>query len=195
MKSGKKLGLVILAVCGLLFVFFLVSLANHLSYIYPTPENESSFLKSYSPQDVVERFQWKKEGANRGETTEQSAGRKFVRRENIFESRFVIESKDWMPLMLAVDGDLFERLSQQGIEILSHTGDPRGGYHFQYRTGNSFGEIAIDPIKLISVTTVSGPKASLPDDEEAVDLRITIEEKWFKSKPGMITVNISTLSD
>jgi hypothetical protein len=51
--SGKKLALAILAGTGLLL---LASLANQLSYIYPTPETKSTFLKNYSPKPVIERF-------------------------------------------------------------------------------------------------------------------------------------------
>ena len=192
MASGKKLALAILAGTGLLL---LVSLANQLSYIYPTPETESAFLKSYSPNNVVERFQCKNEGANHSETADQGAGRKFVRRENTFESRFVIKSRDWMPLMTALEQGLTSQLLQQRAEILGQTGDPREGYQIQYQAGNSVGEIAIEPLKIISVTSVSGPKASLPDDEQAIDLRITIQEKWFKSKPGIITVKVSNLAN
>ena len=97
--------------------------------------------------------------------------------------------------MVALDHDLSSQLSQQGAEILSETGDPREGYRIQYQADKSVGEIALEPLRLISVTSVSGPRAILPDDERAVDLRITIHEKWFKSKPGMVTAKVSTLSN
>jgi hypothetical protein len=100
-----------------------------------------------------------------------------------------------MPLMVAVEQGLTSQLLQQRAEILGQTGDPRAGYQIQYQAGKSVGEIAIEPLKIISVTSVSGPKASLPDDEQAVDLRITIQEKWFKSKPGMITAKVSNLAN
>jgi hypothetical protein len=189
-SSGKKLAFVILAGAGLLF---LIPLVDHFSYIYPTPETESAFMKNYSPKTVIEQFQRKNEGANQTNTVSAGAGREFASHESVFESRFVIKSSDWMPLLLALDDDLSSQLSRQGAEILTHTGEPRDGYNTQYRTDKSLGEVVLEPLRLISVTSLSGPRAILQDDEQAVDLRITIREKWFKTKPGMITVKVSSL--
>ncbi len=192
MSFAKKLVFGILAGAGLLF---LVSVINSQLYIYPTPERQSAFLKNYSPDTVIEQFQCKNEGAQEGHSLMAGAGRKFVSRESAFQPRLVIKSKDWMPLMVALEHDLYSQLSQQGAEILSQTGDPREGYRIEYQSDKSFGEVAVEPLRLISVTAVSGPGAILPDDEQAVDLRITIQEKWFKTKPGMITARISNLKN
>jgi hypothetical protein len=189
-SSGKKLAFVILAGAGLLF---LVALVDHFSYFYPTPETESAFMKNYSPKTVIEPFQCKDEGANQTNSVTAGAVRKFVSHESVFESNFVIKSRNWMPLMLALDDDLSSRLSRQGAEIVTHTGEPRDGYHTQYRTDKSVGEVALESLRLISVTSVSGPRAILRDDEQAVDLRIAIREKWFETKPGMITAKVSSL--
>jgi hypothetical protein len=192
MTSGKKLAFFLLVVVGLMC---LIPVAHHLSYVYPTPATKSAFLKNYSPDTVIEQFKCKNEGAQQTDSASEGAGRKFVSHESVFEPLFVIKSKDWMPLMVALDHDLSSQLSQQGAEILSETGDPREGYRIQYQADKSVGEIALEPLRLISVTSVSGPRAILPDDERAVDLRITIHEKWFKSKRGMITAKLSTLSN
>ena len=192
MSFAKKSVFGILAGAGLLF---LVSVINSQLYIYPTPERQSAFLKNYSPDTVIEQFQCKNEGAQTSHSLMAGAGRKFVRRESAFRPRFVIKSKDWMPFMVALEHDLYSQLSQQGAEILSQTGDPREGYRIEYQSDKSFGEVAVEPLTLISVTSVSGPRAILPDDEQAVDLRITIQEKWFKTKPGMITARISNLKN
>jgi hypothetical protein len=189
---AKKLVFGILAGAGLLF---LVSVINSQFYIYPTTERQSAFLRNYSPDAVIEQFQCKSEGAQTSHSLTAGAGRKFVRRESAFRPRFVIKSKDWMPLMAALDQDLSFQLSQQGAEILNQTGDPREGYRIEYQSDKSLGEIAVEPLRLISVTSVSGPRAILPDDEQAVDLRITIQEKWFKTKPGMITARISNIKN
>jgi hypothetical protein len=192
MTSGKKLALVILAGVGLLGF---ISVVNHLWYVYPTPATESAFLKNYSPNTVIEQFQCKNEGAQETNLVSAGAGRRFVSNERVFEPRFVIKSRDWMPLMIALDHDVSFQLSQRGAEILSRTGDPRGGYRIQYQADKSVGDVAVEPLGLISVSSVSGPKAILPDDEQAVDLRITIHEKWFKSKPGMMKAKFSTLTN
>jgi hypothetical protein len=192
MTSGKKVAFVILAGGGLLCVMRVV---DHLSYVYPTPATKSAFLKNYSPNTVIEQFQCKNEGAQQTNSASEGAGREFVSHESVFEPLFVIKSEDWMPLMVALDHDLSSQLSRQGAEILSETGDPREGYRIQYQADKSVGEVALEPPRLISVASLSGPRAILPDDEQAVDLRITIHEKWFKSKPGMITAKVSTLSN
>jgi hypothetical protein len=192
MTFRKKLAFVILVAAGLLC---LIPVVQHFSYVYPTPETESAFLKNYTPDTVVGRFQRMNHGAQESSTTSAGAGRKFVSNERVFEPRFVIKSRDWMPLMVSLDQDLSFQLSHQGAEIVSQTGDPREGYRIEYQADKSFGEVTLEPLRLVSVASVPGPRAVLPDDEQAVDLRITIHEKWFKSKPGMITAKVSTLTN
>jgi hypothetical protein len=156
---------------------------------------KSAFLKNYSPDTVVQQFQCKNEGAEETKTFSEGAGRKFVSNQGVFEPLFVIKSKDWMPLMLAVYHELSSQLLQQGAEILSQTGAARDGYRVQYQTGRNIGEITVEPLRLITVASLSGPRAALPDDEQAVELRITIQEKWFKSKPGLMTIKVSPLAN
>ena len=192
MSSGKKLALVILVGAGLLC---LIALLDHFSYIYPTPETESAFLKNYSPKNVIEQFQRKNEGANQTSSVSAAAGRKFASHESVFESRFVINSRDWMPLVVALDNDLLSQLSQEGAQIMGETGDPREGYRIEYQAEKTFGDVVVEPLKLISVASVSGARAVLPDDEQAVGVRITIQEKWFKAKPGIISVRVSNLKN
>jgi hypothetical protein len=190
--SVKRWAFVILSGAGL---FFLIPVANYLSFIHPTPANESAFLKNYSPKGVIEQFQCKNRWFAQADGASASGGRKFVSRESVFEPRFVIKSKDWMPLMAALSQDLVWQLAQHGAEILTQTGDPHDGYRIQYQADKSVGEVAIQPLKLIDSVSMRGLTASLADDEKTVDVRITIQEKWFKVKPGMITVKVSSLAN
>jgi hypothetical protein len=96
--------------------------------------------------------------------------------------------------MIALEQDLSSQLSRQGAEILSENGDPREGYR-KYQVDKSFGEVAVEPLNLINAASVAGPRSRLPDDEQEVDVRITILEKWFKSKPGIISVRVSDLKN
>jgi hypothetical protein len=191
-SPSKKLAFVLLAATGLL-CFILV--LKHLLYVYPTPATQSAFLKNYSPSMVIEEFKCKGRDFQQSSTVSAGAGRKFASHQSVFEPRFVIKSKDWMPLMIALEQDLSSQLSRQGAEILSENGDPRDGYRIQYQVDKSFGEVAVEPLNLISAASLAGPQAILPDDEQAVDVRITILEKWFKSKPGIISVRVSDLKN
>ena len=192
MTSGKRLAFAILVAVGLLC---LIPLVQHLWYVYPTPETVSAFLKNYSPDTVIERFQCKDRQAQEWSTVSAGAGRTFASHERVFGPRFVIKSRDWMPLMVALDQDVLSQLSERGAEILSRSGDPREGYRIQYESDKSVGEVAVEPLRLIGVKSVEGPPTSLPDDEQTVDFRITIQEKWFKSKPGIISVRVSSLKN
>jgi len=192
MTSGKKLAFVILVVAGLLCSILAV---RNLAYVYPTPENESAFLKNYSPDSVIEPFKCKDGWAQEMRTTSAGADLKFASHERVFEPRFVIKSKDWMPLMVALEQDMSSQLSLRGAEILSRSGDPREGYRIQYRADKSVGEVAIAPLTVTGAASAPGSRSSLPDDERTVDLHITIQEKWFKSRPGIISVRVSSLKN
>src|SRR5215472_18187232 len=126
----------ILVVLSLLFLAICVVVApavwEQLHTLYPTPETESAFLKNYTPKTVIERFQ-ANESSNYVHAGGGAAGLKFVTHTWGFQWSFAMSSEKWMPLMNALRDDVSAQLAQNDAQILGQSGNPRDGFHFEYK--------------------------------------------------------------
>lgn len=195
MNLNRKLLLFLPAV---LFGAFLVySLVVQASYIYPTPETQSAFLKSYTPERVTANFSSTRYSSHGMEGSSSGAGHTFVTHTENFERYFVMQAKNWMPLMNALANDASSQLASQGVQILDQSGDPRDGFQFEYKTGKTLGTLRVEPLQIVDPEVAIGHLASgrpntIGPGEIAVEVHVTLEEKWFKKEPGLITAKIST---
>src|SRR5215831_4551340 len=94
----------------------------------PTPEIESTFLKNYTPTNVLNRFNdlQASYGIGRGSGT----GRDSVTQTADFRGDFALCSEKFVPLMYALSDDVVAQLVRNGARILSQIGDARAGFHF-----------------------------------------------------------------
>jgi hypothetical protein len=145
--------------------------------ISPASENESAFLKTYTPAKVIDRFksaQFSQESVG----TTSGAGREFATHEADFEPTFVINAGDWVALMDALRDDITSRLAEQGGEIVDESGNAADGFQIEYAIGKSQGTVAVGP--LTSVAASSLISVGPAKDKATVKLRIRVDEKWFK---------------
>jgi len=157
---------------------------DRLHTLYPTPEKESALLKNYSPQPVIEQFECNLPSSY-AHPIESSAGRKFVTNKAEFQSFFAMRSDKWMPLMNTLNDDSSAQLLHNGAQILSQSGDPRSGFYFDYKLGNSIGTVTIAPLAITPPSRVR--RASpLPAGSVEVTAHIELAEKWFPEEPGTI---------
>jgi hypothetical protein len=161
---------------------------DRLHTLYPTPDTKSSFLKSYNPQSVIEPFKSNSPSSDNG-VNKSGAGRAFVTHTAEFQSFFAMRSEKWMPLMRALNEDLRAQLLQNGAQILNESGEPRSGFHFDYKLGKSFGSVKILPLE---IDTRIPRRIPLPEGTVGVATRIEVEEKWFPKEPGTIQVRVSS---
>jgi hypothetical protein len=85
--------------------------------------------------------------------------------------------------MTALNNDVYQQLLLNGAQILSRSGDPRHGFHYDYKLGKSIGSLMISPLTTPSPSPLHR-KYSLPNG--TVDVRGHIEkrEMWFpKERP------------
>jgi hypothetical protein len=162
---------------------------DHLHILYPTPETESAFLKNYTPQRVIERFQCNLPSSY-AHPSGSEAGREFVTHKVGFGEFFVMKSQKWMPFMNALRDDAAVQLVGSGAQILSQSGDPRDGFHFDYKLGNSFGSLTISPLAISSPPPQRG--APLPEGMVDVTAKIDLTEKWFPKEPGTMRISLTT---
>jgi hypothetical protein len=143
--------------------------------VSPAPENESAFLKTYTPNNVIDKF---KAAAFTQISTETSAGanRGFATHEKDFEPTLVINSEDWVALLQALRDDVVSKLAAQGARIMEQSGDQVYGFQIKYELGKSKGTVALEPIKMVPASNLASPGSG--PNKVTVNLRIHIDEKW-----------------
>ncbi len=163
---------------------------DRLHTLYPTPETESSFLENYTPQRMIEQFECDLPSSH-GHHSSGEAGREFVTHNAGFESFFAMRSEKWTPLMQALNDDVSAQLTENGAQILSPSGDPRSGFHFDYKLGKSIGTLTISPLAITPPSSIHRG-AELPAGTVDVTAEIQAAEKWFPEEPGTIQVSLSS---
>jgi hypothetical protein len=153
--------------------FWIMWDSSHL--LYATPETESAFLKNYTPQHVIERFQCNESSAHAAGSG-GGAGKDFVTHQASFNWFFAMPSDKLLPLITALNDDLAVQLSLNGAQILSRSGDARTGFHYDYRLGKSLGSVTISPVSLHS-----GIRRAMPLPKCMVDVATKVElaEEWY----------------
>jgi hypothetical protein len=121
-------------------------------------------------------------------TTE--AGRNFVTHTAGFDWHFAMRSDKWMPLMDALRDDAQAQLVGNGAQILSQSGNPHDGFHFDYKLGNSIGSLTISPLAITAPELVQRETA-LSKGIADVTARIEQREMWFPKEPGAIQIQAS----
>jgi hypothetical protein len=147
--------------------------------VSPKPENESAFLKTYTPKRVIDRFK-AEEFCEMATVTSGGAGRAFATHTEDFEPTFVIKTKDWVAVVQAMRDDIASTLTTRNAQILGESGNPIDGFQIRYAAGKSKGKVWVEPIKTV---TTSLPFATVQSGSAkvTVHLRIHIDEKWSES--------------
>lgn len=147
--------------------------------VSPRPENESVFLKTYTPKQVIDRF--KDEGFSEMATgTSGEAGRGFATHTEDFEPTFVVKTKDWVAVVQAVRDDIASTLTTQNAQILGESGNPIDGFQIRYAVGKSTGKVWVEPVKTVTTSLPFATEQS-SSAKVTVHLRIHIDEKWLES--------------
>jgi hypothetical protein len=140
-----------------------------------TLETESLFLKNYTPQQVVERFQCDESSAH-SFSNGTGAEKDFVTHQSGVEWYFVVPSDKLLPLTTALNDDLVAQLRLNGAQIMRRSGDPRTGFHYEYELGKSVGNVTLPPVELSSHVHRATP---LPTSMLDVAAKVEMTEKWY----------------
>ena len=162
--------------------------ACNLGVYNGTPETESAFLKTYTPEHVIDRF-CEKEGSSHTQNFGSSSGRFFVPHVGGFEFHVVLRRENWISLMSALGDDARQQLANSGAEVLSQSGNSQDGFRFDYKLNQSTGSLRILPVATTSQVHRNMP---LPQGMEDVTVKIEQTEKWFPNKMGVILASKAT---
>lgn len=161
----------------LLCSLILRSVIANAGIVYPTPETQTAFLRSYTPADTLAPFSL--EGSQLSGPGGSSAGRGCAFHQKALEAWLVIAPGKEHELIAAVQQDLRSRLGSEGAHIVTDTGDISQGFRFDYLSGKSEGRVVVDPLVIVDPETVTGP-GSRPG-EMGVNLRLQITETWYET--------------
>ena len=142
--------------------------------VYPNPETESAFLRSYTLENAIVPGTPFVSGMGGPD----SAGRGCASHQREFQFWFIIASRTEPAVMAAVQRDIRSRLTRQGSQITAANGDLRKGFQFDYEAGHSKGSVIVDPLAIADSPSVAGP---MGPGQLAVKLRIGISETWYKT--------------
>jgi len=171
--SIARASLIVLAGC-----FFWIAV-DQARLVSPTRENESAFLKTYTPNKVIDRFK-AAEYSEQLSGASGGAGRGFATHAEDFEPTLVINTKDWVAVMQALRDDIASRLAAQSGEIVEESGSPVDGFQIKYAIGNSQGTVAVEPLRSVAASSLAGMGPA--PDKVTINLRIRINEKWFQAQ-------------
>ena len=173
--------------CFLAVMLFLRMYGNSRT-VYATPERESTFLKSYSPDATIKGFavpNWGITGS-RGDSAGSGIGEATFRKD--FDPRFVIRPEDRQELITALSQGIVSTLKQTGAYLTQQTGDAENGFQFKYTQGESAGTITLGPVVRLGNDHggADGSARSEPwfrflnPDEIPVEVQMTIQETWTR---------------
>ena len=173
----------LLKICRMVFPIFslcaliLAAIVAADDTVYPAPENQSSFIKTYTPADAIAPFSL--EGSQLSGPGGSTAGRGCAFHEKKFQAWLVIAPGKKPALMAAVRQDLKSKLAGEGAQIVSEIGNAREGFRFDYSAGQSKGSAVIDPLMIVDAESVTGP--GFRPGEIGIILRLQITETWYKT--------------
>ena len=156
--------------------------------LYPSPQNESAFLKSYSPQPLVDRFKCLACYSDSSGGISTSAGKHFVQRSSNYDATFGLRSGEQFELMSALRSDLLGRLDATGARVVRQTGNAHEGFRADYVSNNSVGSVSILPIATLRREVAQG----VPQGFEQVTLHMVIDERWYPNGPSPLEATALT---
>jgi hypothetical protein len=156
--------------------------------VYPTPETESAFLKTYSPNSTIEQFKdaWV---ASMSSGRVAAAGSGFATHEEDFEPVVVIRNADWVALIQTLRNDVALQLAVQNAEILEESGAIDSGFRIRYALGKSEGTVTLGPLQILHGSQLGTGRIPY---KTAVRVRIRIQEKWIKGKSNQGAIDLQT---
>lgn len=176
-KPGQVLkalliGLPILFLC---MVTFRVVVAK-ADVVYPNPDTESVFLKSYTLANAIVPGI----PLYSGSSGPDSAGLGCASHQREFQFWFAIPSTNERAVMPAVRRDIESRLTGAGSQITAASGNQVKGFQYDYAAGHTKGSVIIDPL-VIADSASAADQASLRPDQLMAKLRIRVSETWYKA--------------
>ena len=132
-------GFVSLCFLALAALFIWAEWANS-HRIVPSPQNQSSFLKSYDPEEVIKKFRCPNEGFDSSHNSGAGSDTTSVRHTAGFVPGFTIQSSRKLDLMTALNEDVLRRFAFTNTRVLGKSVGSDGGVRYDYASGDSLAQ-------------------------------------------------------
>jgi hypothetical protein len=145
-----------------------------------TPETESAFFKNYNPEHIIHSY-LRNDSFGRGGGG--GADEESVNHAANFFWAFPIKSDEQSALMTELNDDLYDQLVLNGARVLSRSGDPQTGFHYDYALGKTTGTVTIPPMQ-------PGPThraTSLPSGMVDVIAKVDLKERWVPERQALLS--------
>ena len=184
---------VIVGVVGTVYAIGLVSifaaaLIDQHRLVYPTPERQSTFLRTYNPQTTIKEFLGSRPVPTSGGADGSEGGNGAATYNKMFEAQFPLRPDDRQALTNALAQQIVADLRDSGGSIVEQRGNDADGFTFKYVEGKSTGTVTLKPLRkldedeLASLNPV-GSK-SLPwwvnPGEVPVEFTVSVKETWTR---------------
>lgn len=175
MKVVRAIVLGSAGLCLLVFAALVIQGQWAISHrIVPGPENQSAFLKSYNPEEVIQKFRYPGESFADGEPSGAGSDTTHVYHNAGYDGVFTIESSRKLELMAALNEDVLRQLALTDMRVVGKSMETDGGFRYDYASGNSVGSISVRPLAQANVHR----SRALPAAVEDVAWEIKLDETW-----------------
>lgn len=169
--------LVLCSVAFLLLASVVVNWVADYGMVYPTVETQSSFLKNYSPADVIARYD-AHQGTSLGDGLSSDAGHGFASHVRTLDFYFATRTENAPVIPKALCDDSVLALQGNRMRVINEVPTPEGGYRIRYVGGKTEGTVTVAPV---AANDAIRRRMPLPPDKRDVKAEIRIEEKWVKN--------------
>jgi hypothetical protein len=176
--KSRQLLKILLIVLPILFLCVLILrvIVSDAEIVYPSPETQSAFLRSYTLAEAIAPLSPLRSQLSGPD----SAGRGCAFHQRESQSWLLIASGNSPALMAAVRQDLESRLSRDGSQIVAEKGNASERFQYDYAVGKTKGSVIVDPLVIADAASVAG-QAGLRPGQLAVKLHVQISETWYKA--------------
>jgi hypothetical protein len=166
----------LVSLCLLPFAALVIQAQWEISHrIVPGPQNRSTFLKGYNPEEVIKKFRYP-ESFGSGHSSGAGSDTVSVHHNSGFDGEFAIESSRKLELMAALNEDVLRQLALTDTRVVGKSVEPEGGIRYEYVSGNSVGSISVHPPKPAGFHR----NAAMPTTVEYVSWEIKLDETWTR---------------
>ena len=128
--------ILILAAVGL-------TIRDHFVYVYPTPENQSAFFRSYDPDPALKPFLDPKGLPTSGSWSGGEAGKGAVKLQRGIDKLVAMRADNGTLVLAVLRKDMMLRLRATGAEITEAANPDDGGFRVAYADANATGTVSV----------------------------------------------------
>ena len=146
LKAAVPIALAVALLGALLVLAASVAIDRSLT-LYPTPEMQTVFMRTYTPEQVLARFINSKYPYTQVDGSGSAAGRGFATHQRNFDYPLILTAPQGKALIGELQSDMTSTLCATGARIESEAF--ASGIGFNYLKGKSAGVVTIQPLELI----------------------------------------------